>query len=505
MIDAGKGIALRKEKEMAMNLETSVDIPSRETRLGSIVGYAGTIKDFANKVECGTLKNRNRCYQEATGCPNMCAVAMLLEIRDMAVIYHSPVGCMSGSAANLWLVNKVAERRGLKNNAKVLGTDLNEADTIFGATGDLREAVLETYRRYKPSAIVIAASCVSGIIGEDLESVAAEAAEELPVPVIPMHCEGFKSAIWASGFDAADHVVLTSLVKPPKVKRNVINFKNFRESARADIEDMFRQIGVDGVQFLYSTSTVEEIEHLSEARATVCICSTLSTYLGNGLQQLYGVPYIQTLNPVGIIGFEKWLRTVGQAIGEEEKVEAYIARERAVWMPLIEEEKKELQGLHVVVGMGASFAFQVSRVVQELGMIVDFALAWHMDPQYDNGDKTSHAQYMADMSDYDFEVSVSDQQSYEIYSVLTKYKPDIFLGRHPGGSLLAIKLGIPSLFMVEEYTTFGYKRYLQFIKVLKNLLSNHSFEEKLAANVRLPYSDWWRNQQYSAMLEEVSG
>ncbi|MDR2296531.1 MAG: nitrogenase [Clostridiales Family XIII bacterium] len=489
---------------MAMNLGTTVDIPSRETRLGSIIGYAGTIGDIAKKIECGALKNKNRCYREATGCPNMCAVSLLCDVRDMAVIYHSPVGCMSGSAGTLWLVNKVAERRGLKNNARVLGTDLNEADTIFGAAGDLHEAILETYRRYKPAAIVIAASCVSGIIGEDLESVAAEAAGSVPVPVIPMHCEGFKSAIWASGFDAADHAVLTNLVKPPKVKRNVINFKNFRESARADIEDMFRQIGVDAVQFLYSTSTVEELAHLSEARATVCICSTLGTYLGNGLRELYGVPYIQTLNPVGIIGFEEWLRTIGRAIGEEERVEAYIARERAEWMPKIEEEKKDLKGLHVVLGMGASFAFQVARVVQELDMVVDFTLAWHMDPQYDNGEKTSHAQYMAGMSDYDFEVSVSDQQSYEIYNVLTRYKPDLYLGRHPGGAILAIKLGVPALFMVEEYTTFGYKRYLQFIKVLKNLLSNHGFEDKLAARVKMPYSDWWHKQHYAAMLEEVS-
>jgi nitrogenase molybdenum-iron protein alpha chain len=489
---------------MSMHLETTEDIPSREIRLGSVIGYAGTINDIANKIECGALKNRNRCYQESTGCANMCAVAQLCDIRDIAVIYHSPIGCMSGSAGLLWLVNKVAERRGLKNNAKILGTDLNEADTVFGAAAGLRDAIRETYRRYRPAAIVIAASCVSGIIGEDLESVAAEAAEELPVPVIPMHCEGFKSAVWASGFDAADHAVLKHLVKPPKVKRNVVNFKNFRESARADIEDMFRQIGVDGVQFLFSTSNVEELEHLSEARATVCICSTLGTYLGNGLQEMYGVPYIQTLNPVGIIGFEEWLRTVGRAIGEEERVEAYIARERAVWMPKIEEEKKELAGLHVVLGMGASFAFQVARVVQELGMIVDFTLAWHMDPQYDNGEKTSHAQYMAKMSDNDFEVSVSDQQSYEIYSVLTKYKPDLYLGRHPGGAVLAIKLGIPALFMVEEYMTFGYKRYLQFIKILKNLLSNHGFEDKLAARVKLPYSDWWYKQNYSAMLKEVS-
>jgi nitrogenase molybdenum-iron protein alpha chain len=488
-----------------MNLSPNTAPPSREERLGSVTGYVGTIKDLNEKVQGCTLKNRNRCFSQATSCSNMCAVGQVIEIRDAAVIFHAPVGCQAISCGNLWLVGKVAERRGLKNNAKVLGTDLNESDTILGAVDSLRQAVTETYERYKPAAVFIAASCVSGIIGEDMEAVANEASAELPVPVIVLHCEGFKSGIWASGFDAADHAVLTNIVKPPREKRNFVNFKNFRESARADIEEMFRRIGVDGVQFLYSTSTTEELSHLSEARATVCICSTLGSYMGNGLQQLYGVPYIQTLNPVGIVGFEAWLREIGKVIGEEVKVEAYIASEREYWMPLIEEAKKPLKGLRVVLGMGASFAFQVSRVVRELGMEIAHTLAWHLDPEYDDGSRSKYIKHLAEQFvEDDFEVNVADQQNYELFSILNKYKPDLYLGRHPGNVIWAIKQGVPSLFMVEEYLTFGYKRYYRFIHILRDLLVNRSFEEKFASRISLPYTDWWYKQEYSAMYKEAA-
>ncbi|MDR3289138.1 MAG: nitrogenase [Peptococcaceae bacterium] len=487
-----------------MKLHSNVEAPSREERLGSITGYVGTIKDLNEQVQGGTLKNRGRCFSQATTCSNMCAVGSVTEVRDAVVIYHSPVGCMSGAAQSLWLVKKVNERRGTKTHARLLGTDLVETDTIFGAEAELKTAILEAYRRYQPNAVFIAASCVSGIIGEDLEAVAAETTAELSIPVIPVHCEGFKSGVWASGFDAADHAILTYLVKPPREKRNVVNFKNFRESARTDIVDLFRQIGVDDVQFLYSTITTEDIAHLSEARATVCICSTLGTYIGNGLQDLYGVPYIQTLNPVGIIGFEAWLREIGRVIGEEEKVEAYLARERAEWLPKIEEAKKKLKGLRVVVGMGASFAFQTSRLVQELGMEVAFTMAWHLDPEYDNGERSQHLKHLAASTLKDFEVSVADQQNYELYTVLNKYKPDLYLGRHPGNVIWAIKQGIPSLFMVEEYATFGYKRYYRFIHALLDLLSNRSFADKIASKITLPYSDWWYNQEYSSMYAEVA-
>jgi nitrogenase molybdenum-iron protein alpha chain len=160
--------------------------------------------------------------------------------------------------------------------------------------------------------------------------------------------------------------------------------------------------------------------------------------------------------------------------------------------------------MRVVIGMGASFAFQVSRVVQELGMEIAHTLTWHMDPEYDNGEKSKYLKHLAETSPTDFEVHVADQQNYELYSVLNKYKPDLYLARHPGNVVWAIKQGIPSLFMVEEYTTFGYKRYYRFIHILLDLLKNRSFEDKLASRIKLPYSDWWYRQSYDSMFEEAA-
>ena len=48
------------------------------------------------------------------------------------------------------------------------------------------------------------ASCASGIIGDDIDAIAAQLGKEYPDTIIvPIHCEGFKSKICASGFDAA--------------------------------------------------------------------------------------------------------------------------------------------------------------------------------------------------------------------------------------------------------------------------------------------------------------
>ena len=57
------------------------------------------------------------------------------------------------------------------------------------------------------------------------------------------------------------------------------------------------------------------------------------------------------------------------------KGEKYIEEQRAIYIPQIEEVKKELKGLTAVLGMGPGYTFEVSRVLNELGIKVVWALA----------------------------------------------------------------------------------------------------------------------------------
>ncbi|HWR43921.1 nitrogenase component 1 [Sporomusa sp.] len=485
---------------MAINLNVT-SAGTRENRLGSITGYSGDLHDLVQQSRCGTLKEKERCFSQSSSCDAGCALNQLASITDVAVINHAPSGCTAGSSTVIVHHTQLAAKRGVEYDTVFIGTDMDESDTIFGATTDLREIIIETYNRYKPKAIFVGTSCVSGIIGEDVDSVIAELQSELPIPLAPVHCEGFKSRVWASGFDAADHAVLTSIVKPPQKKSNVINFKNFNESARKEIIEIFSNFGMEPF-FFYANSTVEELSHLAEAQATVSICGTLGTYLGNGLEQEYGVPYIKTINPLGIVGFETWLREIGRVIEKEAAVEAYIEQERAFYLPKIEAVKKELTGLRAVLGMGASFAFQVSRVLQELGIEVVWVASWHFDAKYDNGETPPYLEQLVTENPNNFKVSVSDQQNFEILNILNTYKPDIYLARHPGTTVWAIKQGIAALFLGDEYKTFGYRGTLDFANTILDTIRNRSFEKNLASRITLPYSDWWYKQDNAAFLKE---
>lgn len=481
---------------------SNANIAIRENRLGSITGFVGDLQTLVSKSEDGTLRNRERCFSQSSSCLSGCALNALAAIRNVAVVYHAPAGCTAMASNDAVKFGQIAARVNKTTNSVFVCTDLNEKDTVFGATKDLEAIIRHTYEAYKPDAIFVSTSCVSGVTGEDVDGVASDLDKELPIPVIPVHCEGFKSRIWASGFDISDHAVLQGIVQPPKQKRRTINIKNFYESARPQITKIFNEVFDAEPQFLYCNSTIEELSHLSEALATVCICGTLGTYLGNALEEKYGVPYVRTINHSGVTGFETWLRGIGDAIGKRAEVEAYIEKQRAIFIPQIEEVTKQLKGLKAVIGMGPGFTYEIARVLQEFGMTVEYALAWHYDYKYDNGKVPPALEHLLEHSPKDMKVAVADQQNYEVLNILNHYQPDVYFSRHPGTTVWAIKQGFAAVFVADEYTVFGYEGTLSFAKLIRDTVTNRSFEKNLAARIKLPYTKWWYEQGADKFIKD---
>ena len=489
---------------MSIGLNDPASI-TRENRLGSITGYCGNLRDLDSKAGCGGLGNRDRCFNQASMCNAACALSQLSFVIDAAVVHHAPAGCAVTAMQVSNSTDQLAKKINLDNSKSCyVCTDMNEYDTVFGAIDNLRDVIRETYNRYRPNAIFVGASCVSGVIGEDLDSVINELKEEIPIPIAPVHCEGFKTKIWASGFDAAFHAVLTSVVKPPEQKTNKVNVINFFASARKEITQIFEEFGVEPV-FLLANSSVEQLSKLSESLATVSTCGTLGTYLGNGLQEKYGVPYVKTLQPHGIAGFESWLRGLGKAIQKEAEVEVFIERERAKYIFQIESVRKKLKGLRAVIGMGPSFNFNTTRALQELGIEVVFSAAWHFDKQYDDGEAPAAFKYQVEHSPNNYNLSVSDLQNHELMNILHSTKPDIYFSRHTGSTVWAMKLGIPAICLYDEYAVFGYRGLLNFAHSILDVVTNRSYTDNLSKRVKLPYTDWWfkQNSDFFLTKEEI--
>jgi len=473
----------------------------RDDRLGAITGYVGTIGDLVEVAKTRAHSSRERGFSQASACAAGCAHTYLGRIRDAVVINHAPVGCASDSIGGNF-INQWGEwvRGWPRTNVKLFSTNLLERDTVFGATDKLRDSIRQVWERHHPEAIFVTTSCVSGIIGEDVLSVVESLKDEIPIPLAPVACEGFKSKVWASGFDAALHAILKWVVQPPRGKTNKVNIVNFQASARNEIVRLLDRFGLEPV-FVVPYSTTEELRRMSEAAATLTVCGTLGGYLRNALEEHYGVPYVKTLQPHGTEGFGSWLRGLGEVVGKPEVAEAVLAEEKAKHEAELAQLRQKLSGATAVVGMGPSFGHNYVRVLRELGVDVVWGATWHFDQNYDHGNPPESARRLSEV-DKSLRVSVTDQQNFELLNLLNRLKPDLYVSRHGGSSVWATKMGIASVMVADEFSAFGIGGLVDFGHRLVDALANRGLAKRLADRITLPYTDWWMKQDAFAFLEE---
>jgi nitrogenase molybdenum-iron protein alpha chain len=469
------------------------EVQIREIRLGSITGYEGSAGELVQCCRSGRLHDSARSFSQCMGCSSGNALCQLSMIRDAAVVNHAPVGC-AGDFFEFNFVYRVGQmERGLPAaNGRYFNTNIEEKDTIFGAAQKLADTVRTAYDRAHPKAIFVTTSCASGIIGDDVETVTGELSEELGIPVIACYCEGFRSKIWTTGFDSAYHAIARRLVKPARQRTNRVNIVNFWGSRVFD--PLLKRLGYEA-DYIVPFSTVEQLEHISEAAATIQICPTLGTYLGAALEQVHGVPEIKAPPAYGIAGTDNWMRELGRVLDRAEEVEKIIAEEHARVLPLLEGYRKRLSGRTAYLTAGSAHGHAIIALLRELDMNVLGAAIFHHDPIYDNGDERSDALAQAvrtygDIRNY----NVCNKQAYELVNILARIKPDLMIARHGGMTVWGGKLGIPSLLIGDEQFGFGYQGVLNYAECIVDTLDNTEFVSNLARHSSSPYTDWWMRQ-----------
>jgi len=497
---------------MKINLDTPV-VENREQRLGTIIAWdngsaTNLLKESSTICSgCGANNGERLCetkgpFTQGSVCSEMMVECQAGNIRDAVLIQHSPIGCGAGQVIyNSIYRNGLAMRKLPVQNIRMISTNLQESDMVFGGIAKLEQSIRDAWDRHKPKAIFIGTSCATGIIGDDVDSAAAKLEEELKIPVIPLHCEGFKSKHWSTGFDAVQHGLLRQIVrKDPKKQKDLVNVINLWGT---DVfTPMLAELGLR-VNFVVDMATVDELAQMSEAAATIGFCHTLSSYLAAGLEQEFGVPEIKSPQPYGFDGTDAWLRELARVTHTEEKAEVYIAKEHARVAPRLAELKKLLKGKKGYVATGSSYAHGLISVLRELGVEVNGSLVFHHDPIYDSQDPLSDTPdasknslgFMVNDSGDVPNFSVSNRQQYQFYGLLKRVNPDFILVRHNGLAPLASRMGIPAAPLGDEHHALGYQGILNLGETILDILAHKKFHIDIAAHTKLPYKQWWLDQK----------
>lgn len=484
--------------------------PRREDRLKACIAHGDSICGLAKKGKNCLTDDGERGFTQGSICLLLPALAMMNSLPDNVVLLHSALGCGSCSHsqnANVRMGGNV--RWGRVKDGVWLSTALDETDVISGGEPKLEQAIIEADQRYNPATITIVAGCVPGIIGDDIDGVAQQVQPRVKATLLPVHCEGFKTKIWATAYDVVYHAIGRNLLRerggedsPDEdglaALRNqeklpaTVNLMNVSSMGRVDEKELERLLNALGLEvnvfpvFSHSDSFIKA----TKAALSISSCPTHDDYFLQYLQERFNVPYLLQHMPVGISNTSLWLRDVAAVFGFQEQAEELIAREEAELKEALEEFRPLFLGKKVFVSAGEFRALATARLLQELGFRVVGIRSFHHD-HFAEGEYRK----LAAEAESDYAVDIANVQPFEEANLLKRLQPDLFLG-HANGNMTAAKLGIPTHVIYNTGLAYlGYRGVYELARRLHRQLSNPAYNRNLAANIRLPYRDEWYAQE----------
>lgn len=464
-------------------------VPVRENRLDTIIAYGGTASELVDLTTRKCLKAKDRAFSQTTFCQEWLAMLTLATIKDTVIIVHAPVGCIS-SLTCINIFNRFGQilRGETPATGKWISTNLTDADAIHGGEDKLKEAILEADKRYNPKAIFVYSSCVAGIIGEDIDAIIRNIQPEVSAKVIPVYCDGFKSKVWATGYDGSFQGALNHLIVEPKEKQddlvNIINPITFGRTDEVEVERLLGKIGLRA-NFIPNFSTVDDVEKASEAALTSSLCTTFSEYFAKELKERFDVPYTKKLMPIGLDNTDEWLREIAGFLGKEDEIEIVIKEERERIQPKVDEIKEKIEGKTAFVSAGQSRAVGIPNLLADLGIDIIGITAYH----YDEVIFDSFANLKERCGD--FCTNIANVQPFEQTNILNKEQPDLYFG-HMGESVWAAKQGFPTAMIFNLAHLFaGYNGVVAFGNRILNLVNNPSFSKKLSQHSKQVYRESW--------------
>jgi nitrogenase molybdenum-iron protein alpha chain len=475
----------------------------REERPGFTSSQGGLEGTLCGKSKAGCLKQADRTFAQTTQCQQMNAIATLLSMEDSVFIVHAPDGC-SGCASMFNEMYKVGQyHRGAKiaRNAHIISTSVAEEDVIRGGEPKLADTIKEAVRRYNPKIVFIFASCSSGIIGDDIDSVAEELQEEFDKAIlIPIHCEGFKSKIHSTGFDVVFNAIQNYVIgdcHPEKVEGlvNVFATTSIGYADQLELERMIKALGLE-VNYIPFFSSYDKLRRIPAAQYSVSVCQVFADTYMNFLEEEYGIPYVITGMPVGTRSTERWLTEIAKMVGKEKEAKEFLEQERAAVIEEIEELREKIQGKRVFICTGTGRGVAAATLIEDYNM----KLVGIQSPTYEDAYVDDYRR-LAEFHGEDFVIDVATMQPFEQVNLVNRLKPDFFIGI----GAWVNKLGIPNTHILEpKRPTFGYKGVVYLGRKVENALENTAWSDKMAKHRKLPYkASWYDESAFKYMKGEV--
>jgi nitrogenase molybdenum-iron protein alpha/beta subunit len=338
------------------------------------IAFKGTLQQLLEKVEKGEMVPKLQA-SHAPPCKFWTAFQVVNGIRHMAPVIHGPKGCTYSVASAYKMTS--CEYRGVPLEPTTC-TAQDEADVVYGGEGKLLEAVKEAELRYHPELIVIFSCCCSGIVGDDVETIAQRAGREVSAKVLAIRSEGF-GGDFRSGYEDAFRVIM-ELMEPAKEKmKGTINVIGARQGPTytewtQDLDEIERMVCAIGAKIngiLCGGCSVEQIRRARAVQLNASWCYDWGQKLGDLMEERFGIPYARTGQPYGLKATEEWLMGIAGPLGLEKQAREMIRQEKGELSGEIDILKRFFDGKTALVEItefpGPIRALSLARMAEEFG------------------------------------------------------------------------------------------------------------------------------------------
>jgi nitrogenase molybdenum-cofactor synthesis protein NifE len=412
----------------------------------------------------------------AGGCAFDGAKIALQPIVDVAHLVHGPIAC----EGNSW-DNRHSASSGPQTYRTGFTTDITELDVIYGAEKRLFKGIREVIERQDPAAVFVYQTCVTGMIGDDIEAVCKRATERFGKPVIPVDAPGFagpKNLGNKLGAEALlDYVIGT--MEPESTTPTDINIiGEYNLSGELwQVKPLLDALGIRVLSCISGDGRYREIASAHRARANMMVCSKSMINVATRMQQRWGIPYFEG-SFYGIGDMSTTLREIARLLVERgapadlaTRTEALIAAEEARAWERIRAYRERLAGRKVLLITGGVKSWSVVSALQEAGLEVVGTSVKKSTRE----DKEKLRQIFGDEADAHM---IDDLSPREMYAMLKDARADIMLS---GGrsQFVALKARMPWMDINQErhHAFAGYEGMVTMVAEIDKALSNPVWQQ----------------------------
>jgi nitrogenase molybdenum-cofactor synthesis protein NifE len=411
--------------------------------ISTIPEGSACISERADSIQtAGTSRKSIHCTDDSLAgsvsqraCVFCGARVVLNPVTDAVHLVHGPIGC----AAYTWDIRgSLSSGSAMYRNS--FSTDMKERDVVFGGEKKLAACIDEIVEKYHPPAIFVYATCVTGMIGDDIVAVCKEATRHHTTEVIPVESSGFISGNKVVGYRAAA-LALMRLIRPKEgehvektQKLNFLGEYNLSGEmwlARRYLAGMGIEINVA----FTGDATVAALKQAPGACLNLVQCTGSMHWVAQQLEKEFGTPFMD-VNFFGAENTAESLRKIARFYDDPvitERTERLIERETARISPALERYRQKLTGKRAAIYVGGAYkAVALIRQLRGLGMEIVLT-----------GTQTGKTEEYATITSLLIEgaIVVDDTNPAEIERFLLEKKVDVMAGGVKE-RVLAYKLGV---------------------------------------------------------------